>query len=89
MNQVNQVLMHMDFTATDDYLYTPKGYYVDVDNTQIIFDSGYSVSIITFAADFVETTQPSSKTIGELTGKSKVEGEEIVHWTFRDSYGMS
>ena len=74
------------FTTIDDDLYTPKGYNIEADNTHIIFDSGCSVSITPFAADFVGPIQPSTKTIGGFTGESKVEEGGIVNWTFRDNY---
>ena len=71
----------LSFTAIDGDLYVPKGYYIQEDNTKIIFDSGCSVSIAPFTSDFVGPLLPSNKTIGELTGKAKVEGEGegIVH----------
>ena len=52
------------FTTVDDDLYNPKGYYIEVDNTHIIFDSGCSVSITPFAADFVGPIHKYDKTIG-------------------------
>ena len=66
------------YTAIEEDLYSPKGYYIGIDHIPIIFDSGCTVAITPFIGDFVGPIQKCNKTIGGLTGKAVVSGEGKV-----------
>ena len=61
----------LSFTTIDDDLYVPKGYYIQEDNTKIIFDSGCSVSSTLFASDFVGLLLHSTKTLEDSLERPK------------------
>ena len=76
------------FTALDDDLFAPKGFYADNGDRPVVFDSGCSVSITPYKDDFVGKITHVKKTITGLSSTVQVEGEGTVLWSFYDDYGV-
>ena len=76
------------FTALEDILFMPKGFYLDSGDKPVVFDSGCTVSITPFKEDFVGKIKPVKRTITGLSSTVEVEGEGTVLWSFYDDYGV-
>ena len=77
------------YTALDNDLFLPKGYYVGNDGVPIIFDTGYSISVIPHKQDFVDTIRPMNKLMTGLSSKAEIKGAGEVKWEFIDDSGIS
>ena len=69
-------------TALETGLYQPVEYHSEDDNIGIIFDSGYTTTIKSYASDLYGAITPVQKTITGLGLTSTVQGEGTVKWTF-------
>ena len=72
-NNNKHQIYNSSYTALDDDLYGPKGYYLGADQIPVIFDSECTVAITPFTEDFVGPIHKCNKTTGGLTCKAQVE----------------
>ena len=84
---INHYCAHC-FTALEDELFMTKGFYVDVGDKSVVFNSGCTISITPFKEDFVGDISPVRNTITGLSSTVEVEGEGTVVWSFYDDYGV-
>ena len=61
------------FTALEEDLFSPKGFYVGPGSKPIVFDSGCSIAVTPFKEDFVGGITLVQKTMSSLLSTSKVE----------------
>ena len=66
------------FTALEEDLFMPRGFYVGSGDKPVVFDSGCTMSITPFKEDFVGKIDPVQKTITGLSSTVEVEGEGTV-----------
>ena len=77
------------FTALDDDLFVPKGYYGNnKDGIPVIFDSGCNHAVAPIKSDFIGKITPVHKQINGLGATETVTGVGTAGWSFRDNYGV-
>ena len=77
------------YTALEDDLFVPKGYYSNEGGgIPVIFDSGCTHALSPFESDFVGDITPINKLMNGLGATVNVVGVGTVGWSFRDDYGV-
>ena len=77
------------FTALEEDLFPPSGYYLDETSTPIVFDSKCSIAVMPYRHDFVGPIRPSTRSMNGILSFASVEGEVEVLWDFVDDYGVA
>ena len=67
------------FTAVEDNQFIPRGIYVGPDLKPIIFDSGYSITVMPYRQAFVGELSPVNKSILGLNDMTEGEGEGTIN----------
>ena len=76
------------FTALEDDLFAPSGFYIANGDKPIVFDSGCSIAVTPHLEDFGGEIKKVQKTMTGLSSTAQVEGEGMVNWSFYDDYGV-
>jgi hypothetical protein len=76
------------YSAIDDDLFLPTGYYTDSQQMDIVFDSGCTTSVTPNKSDFVGDITEVHKIMQGLSSTTKITGEGMIKWKIRDDFGV-
>ena len=66
------------YTALEEDVFVPTGYYMNEKGTSIVFYSGCSIVVTPYEKDFVGPIKPSTRTMNGLSASDHVKGEGEV-----------